>query len=194
MDLVTYDDYDWPPPTGEIINLKRKRFFWANRFNLPSILFGGAVTVFILLVIGFIPAQASAAESHADSVYFNSATDLIAKTDSVIGVCDTVMSDDLKHFISLYYQIHDHYGWRPYNSSLWVNDSSEFSITCRELVCVTVVEESDITIVEQIGGGYLGNIEHYKKVARGEAPPMPIDTVVVGHPGQAVIWWREVER
>lgn len=126
MDLITYDDYDWPPPTGETIHLKRKQFFWANRFNLPSILFGGAVAVFILLVIGFIPAQASAAEPHADSVYFNSATDLIAKTNSVVGVCDT--SNVIQG------------SWG--NMTIWLIDD-ELTITCRELVAVAVIKHPE---------------------------------------------------
>lgn len=124
-----------------------------------KVIFFMLLAIYVFVVLDY----ASAANPHADSVYFNSATDLIAKTDSVIGICDTVMSDDLKCFISLYYQIHDYYGWEPYNSSLWVSDSNEFIITCRELITITVVEHEE-------------------------------DVWPLAKPGQAVIWWRKVER
>jgi hypothetical protein len=171
MDLVTYDDYDWPPPTGEMIHLKRKQFFWANRWNLPSMVFGFTVgAFFILLIVGLFPAEANAEphaivsfddyELYADTVSFDILTDLIAKTASVIGVCDTVRTP----FKGTQFHYDDSYSsTKPCSTTHY--EGHNLTITCRELVCVTLVQQRELNHWGQIIRPYRAII-FYRRVTQ----------------------------
>lgn len=124
------------------------------------------------------------AESHADSVYFNSATDLIAKTDSVVGVCDTFNVQAVTGTVG------------NIGNFTFYRDLEEPIITCRELVSVVRMYPPirSIWVPQEVGWNIdKEELRMQKLVIKifgipGE-PPRYANII----PGQAVIWWREVE-
>ncbi len=150
----------------------------------------GVVLIFIgLMFIGLCLLCSSANAAESAIVSFDDAEHLVALTDSVVGVCDTT-GYKLPDNICIWYP--EHFTESQREGVRRKHGTS--SLTCRELVCVTVTKDSSITIVEQIERRYLGNVEHYKKVARGEAPPMSTEILTVGSPGQAIINYRRVKQ
>lgn len=146
---------------------------------------GFLIGIIIGSIMGVVCGASHVNAAEADSIPYTSASDLMARVDSVTGVVDTVDYERVPVW-TFGPAWDDTMGYREY--------VLHPILRTRKLVSVAVARECDITIIEQIGGGYLGNTEHYRKVARGEAPPMPIDTFTVGQPGTAVVWWEWIEK
>ena len=133
--------------------------------------------MFVALIYLLCPCAANAAEPLA-VVEFESVERLVALKDSVVDVCDTaiVTSDScLEGYSTLYYNPWDTMGVKFY----------KITITCRELVCVTVTKQQVST---KIISFYIGTLD----TATVNCDPK-YDKDCKTIPGQAIICYREVQ-
>ncbi len=132
-----------------------------EKLELGILLFAAVfIGAFLMVIIFAFWNPCDAAESAI--VSFDSPEHLVALTDSVVGVCDTTWVDGM-HLCNPF----------PRDTG-WIQGAvghGLVNITCRELVCVTVVRDFKLRMVDRRG------------ILRQ-----------VGTPGEAIIDYREVKQ